>query len=415
MMLDRYVEAIEDCDKAISIMPRFLRLLDRKGRALLKIGKISEAEETFRELMKSCQEVEGEDNLKRDAVVGLELATEATLLIDKLSVWSSPDHRGFLLQCEQLLAICTQFRFAQVFKMIAMCRLCMWEDAKAYAESVISSTHSTIQRIFSSEAAFGSPPTQQLLWHLVPSGLNVDTAAVGRAILCMGPDLAKIYVRVLKNIDVVQSYPNKAMENLIAALATLGFLSNKKEWSWVLFHSTRLSEYADIKTVADEKFRSSQYFEAAALYGEALKKDHEAVRWNALLHCNRAAAYLNAEKFSEAIEDCNQALSLDKTLILSFLRRARAHKALGNIIMSIRDYRKYLSTKPRPDDADEVDLELDELLELECSDKGEAAVQLPPSPPRKETLRTAACDDQSNYVRQLSEVSYYCLLFDSHL
>ena len=142
----------------------------------------------------------------------------------------------------------------------------------------------------------------------------------------------------------------------------------------------------------------------SALYGEALKKDSEAQRWNALLYCNRSAAYLNVEKYQEAIEDCNQSISLDPTLVLSLLRRARAYKALGSIIMSIRDYRKYLSTKPRPEDADEVDEELDELLELECSDKGEAAGQLPASPSRKETIKPSASEESSSFVNKFSEV-----------
>ncbi len=80
--------------------------------------------------------------------------------------------------------------------------------------------------------------------------------------------------------------------------------------------------------------------------------------------------------------------------------------------MSIRDYRKYLSTKPRPEDADEVDEELDELLELECSDKGEAAVELPASPSRKETIKPPASEDSGGFVKQFSEV-FNCFLLTS--
>lgn len=434
MMLDRYVEAIEDCDKAITAMPRFLRLLDRKGRAFLKLGRIDDAEKTFKELLSAYQKETDEENLKRDANVGLELVAQARHLLEKLLAWSSADHRAHLLLAEQLLVICSQFRTAQVIKMKAMCNLCLWEEAKIYAEVVISTTHPSVQQLFCSEPIFASPSAQQLQWRVSSEGLHVDLSAISGAMICMGSDMAKVYVRALKNLEVAQSYPDVAMEAMSSAIEKIGFVSSKPKWRWIEDCATTLSEYIDIKTVADEKFRSFQYLEAAgstnsvsvqiitccnsfiysALYGEAINKDSEAQRWNALLYCNRSAAYLNAEKYQEAIDDCNQSLSLDPTLVLSHLRRARAHKALGSILMSIRDYRKYLSTKPRPEDADEVDEELDELLELECSDKGEAAGQLPASPSRKETIKPPASEDPSGFVKQFSEV-FNCRFKNFHI
>lgn len=56
-----------------------------------------------------------------------------------------------------------------------------------------------------------------------------------------------------------------------------------------------------------------------------LQVDPEAVRWSAILFCNRAAALIAQRNFSEAVSDCQSALSRDPGLIRAHLRRARAH------------------------------------------------------------------------------------------
>ena len=38
MMLERYLEAAEDCERALLLAPGMIRLHDRRGRALLRIG-----------------------------------------------------------------------------------------------------------------------------------------------------------------------------------------------------------------------------------------------------------------------------------------------------------------------------------------------------------------------------------------
>lgn len=40
MMLDRCHEAINDCDQALRIDPNMMKLMARKGRALLRLGEL---------------------------------------------------------------------------------------------------------------------------------------------------------------------------------------------------------------------------------------------------------------------------------------------------------------------------------------------------------------------------------------
>lgn len=51
--------------------------------------------------------------------------------------------------------------------------------------------------------------------------------------------------------------------------------------------------------------------------------DTEAQRWNAVLHCNRAAAYMSLKKYAEAVNDCNKSIALDENYSRAHLRRAR--------------------------------------------------------------------------------------------
>jgi DnaJ family protein C protein 7 len=430
MMLERCVEAISDCDKAIGISPKSYRLLDRKGRAFLKLGNFIEAEANFTALDRDADE----ENLKRDARAGLELIKEAQILIDKLSAWSLllantaqsiADSKGYLQQAEQLLAICTQYRPAHVFKVNALCSLAHWEEAKVYAEDITRATHSTVQELFSQYgAAFRVPPSSELQWSI---GLDEllkypDSDSVATAMLCMGPQLARVYVKTIKNLKNSQNNCKKVVDVLLNTFCRIEeVVSKQKEWNWLAEEQSIFCEHVDIKTVADEKFRSGQYLEAAALYSEALKKDPEAVRWNAVLYCNRAAAHMNDGKFADAVSDCNQALARDSCITLALLRRARSQKALGNIIMSIRDYRRYLSAKPRPVDAEEVDMELDELLELECGEgvaadtsssgaavKG-AALNVPQNFPLESVQQELNATSSNSFVNKLSDVSNYSI------
>ena len=117
------------------------------------------------------------------------------------------------------------------------------------------------------------------------------------------------------------------------------------------------------KNNADEKFRNKMYAEAVRLYGDALKGDSEAHRWNAILYSNRAAAYMTMGRYQEAVADCHQSIARDSDYIRAYLRRARAHLQLGNFSASIQDYRKYLSTEPRPTDVRQVMSELDDVID----------------------------------------------------
>lgn len=340
MMLDRYVEVIEDCEEALTISPGSLNLLDRKGRAQIRLGLLAEADSTFQELLELS--LDAEDNsitekFKKMAHLGSEQIIEARLLVGKLGAWVSKQSKAndqqFLSQAEQLISLCPQFRSAHAFKVHVLCKLHRWDEAKMHAEHVSLDVHPTIQKLFAHpSSSLPVPVISELQWSITEkpcggNGIEADRAAIAGGMLCMGSQMAKAYFLSLKNLDVSKNHSNEAMDLLRRVLASLAWVTGSSlDWSWVSAASDQLRACIDLKSSGDEKFRAGNYIDAVAAYTDALKKDHEALRWNAVLFANRAAAYINMHRYHDAVNDCNQALTKDSGYIKALLRRARANK-----------------------------------------------------------------------------------------
>ena len=369
MMLMRYVEAIEDCDKALSLNSNMLRLMDRKGRAQLILGQLDAAESTFQQLLDALSKTNGtDDGIKVDAYSGIKKVTDARRLMSNLSRRNSTiDDKVALTQVEDLIELSPCMQKAHVLKISFLCRARRWEDAKTFSEMALNDMHSSIQALYSHpKAVFPVPSTCKLGWIQSGNGndigtIRIDRYAVSNAMLCMGSDMARAYLSSLKNLDVCRTYSRDAMEILRQLLTILA--SSVPEWKWVKESADALSVLSKLKSTADEKFRAGEYFLAIDLYSQALQKDSDAVRWNAVVLCNRSAAYMKINKFMDAIDDCNQCLVKDPTYHKAILRRGRAHRATGNFVSAISDLKKYLASQPRPSDAKTVGLELDELMD----------------------------------------------------
>lgn len=95
-------------------------------------------------------------------------------------------------------------------------------------------------------------------------------------------------------------------------------------------------------TAATKKYKEGAFKEAVELYSEAIRLCERAVpvdqRNLKVMFSNRAAAYERLQDYESVVKDCSSALLLDKRHPKSYLRRAKAKAALGQLASALVDY-----------------------------------------------------------------------------
>ncbi|KAG7398290.1 Mitochondrial import receptor subunit TOM70 [Phytophthora boehmeriae] len=95
-------------------------------------------------------------------------------------------------------------------------------------------------------------------------------------------------------------------------------------------------------TLATKKYKAGDYEGAVELYSLAISKCEQQQPLDArnlkVMYSNRAAAYEKLQDHANVIADCGKALKLDKRHPKSYLRRAKARAATGELRGSLVDY-----------------------------------------------------------------------------
>jgi import receptor subunit TOM70 len=87
------------------------------------------------------------------------------------------------------------------------------------------------------------------------------------------------------------------------------------------------------KAMGNKVFAEKKYDLAVEHYTRAIE-----LFPNAIFYCNRAAAFLNLEKYDLSIKDCAEAISLDPKYIKAFHRRACAYEKSEDHQSALHDY-----------------------------------------------------------------------------
>lgn len=351
IMMERLVEAISDCNEASSIDPQFVKVYTRKGRALLKLGQLTDASDAFCFVL-SWQPPEPETNHEEGDRYGKDLARQAMkqvvlakTLRDRLLNESCGSNKQLLQTADELLSLCPYMRLAQTFKAQALCQLKRWAEAKSFMELCVCSIHHTMQALHAHSAAdFSILDIQCLNWTEAGySVLQVDVDTVVAAILTMGADMAKWYLMCLKNQDICRtSCSAESMlkyHEILLHCRQLTATDLDGKWDWIMDAEKQIRVMISLKNEADEKFRNSLFMEAIQSYTEVLEIDEHAHLWNAIMFGNRAASSMRLGMFHEAVSDCHQSLARDEYYSRAYLRRARAHRVCLEIYLMLITFR----------------------------------------------------------------------------
>lgn len=107
-----------------------------------------------------------------------------------------------------------------------------------------------------------------------------------------------------------------------------------------------LQKLVRTKEDGNAAFKARDYKRAVELYTQALEIDPNNKDINSKLLQNRAQAHINLKQYDHAVEDCTEALRLDPSYIKARRIRAKANGAAGNWEEAIQDYKNVAENSP---------------------------------------------------------------------
>lgn len=107
-----------------------------------------------------------------------------------------------------------------------------------------------------------------------------------------------------------------------------------------------LQKLTRAKEEGNAAFKAKDYHRAIELYTSGLEIDPNNRDINSKILQNRAQAYLNLKNYDAAIKDCTEALRLDPSYIKAQKIRAKAHAGAGNWEEAVRDYKAVAEKNP---------------------------------------------------------------------
>ena len=100
------------------------------------------------------------------------------------------------------------------------------------------------------------------------------------------------------------------------------------------------------KEEGNAAFKAKDYKKAIDLWSQALSVDASNKDVNSKILQNRAQAYINIKEYDNAINDCSEALRLDPGYSKAQKMRAKAHGAAGNWENAVQDYKAVAESNP---------------------------------------------------------------------
>lgn len=411
-MLGRYIECVNDCDDALVSDSSLIKLFIRKGKSLIKLGHITNAEDAFQRILTSSFSSNGNvdatllESVKLEAKAGLRELEKLNKAVDQLiHVEGKSEWSEVMKMADMILKVSPHHRMSQIAKANAFIQLNRHDEAKDFIERTTYSTYMTIAALYAHKGAiFPLPPSLRHLleWKestTVTGGIECHTATIINFFLCLGYELSNLYLQCLKNLSLNRYASAEMMNKIKYILQEIDTnhlsIQDKDEygWSFITKELSKLQELISLKQSADQLFKNKNFHHALVNYTNALKIDKDARIWNAILYSNRAATEMSLGLYAEAVNDCHNAIAKDSEYSRAYLRRARAFRAMNKFNDAVRDYRRYLCFDPIPNDFKDIQKELDEMIDLKAKEEKDYYQQQHPS---SSSYRNASNGTSSN-------------------
>ncbi len=268
-----FSQAINDCDKAISISPNNAKAFFRKATALKSLGKIDTALE----------------------------ALNAGLEFDPGNSVALGDVR-FLTESKAKIAdirnLMTQKKFRQALPMIDQL---LGSLGNSYWELNLMKVEALLEQ------------------QRVQDAYNL-TNTLMRGVVHVDTELLRLRARCLYDMGDVEN----AVKHLQQALRSDPDNNAIRTWY------RKLKEVDENKTQGNNAFKANQFEEAITFWTNAINLDRDHKTVNAKLHCNCANAYSKLRKHEEAIRECDKAIRYDRNFVKAYMRRAESNYAIGS-------------------------------------------------------------------------------------
>ena len=367
------------------------KLFIRMGRALLKLGRLDEAEaafkgaaETVEGTMAICGDTKGSDepgikslnDASTDATYGqtdVKRCRENMDVLGKCGLNQPSDAQTAsrrvclrALSCVNMaLSLASGSDALHEMKVALFASLKRWRELLLHCERYAAETVK-FDGVFVGKLADRNP--RQGVREAVVLKADVfdkhDGAAEIAAVKLTSKAVAEVVVRLpiamaslyMRGLRLEERYHNAqsagaALENVVRQH---GRSDQRVHYTWLSREMDKLERTTSTKDKGDSLFRSGEYQAAAERYGDCLRIDAEGLpsegnnegngggRLHAVLFCNRAAAYMALVKYRLAIADCTSALRIHTHYMKAMLRRSRCYVRLNRLDEASVEYERYI-------------------------------------------------------------------------
>jgi tetratricopeptide (TPR) repeat protein len=379
----KYVEDLESCSLLTSEGGPLLKakIFTRMGRAMVKRGDLDHASESFDKALDVLERtieimiVVPEENkmqltqLRIDAAAGKTEITRCREAIDTMKSLGLTRPADVLVASRRInLRGLSNVKLALNFspgcqdllamRLAILASLHRWRELYLCCENLASET-AKFDGLFTYDLKLQDPFPNVPSAKYLKTGTSelsepgkLSSKAVAEATLRLLPAFQPYYIRALRLEERCPAALH-AVNVLCDFVNTFLSGSDLLKFGWIVTEKHKLDRTISSKDKGDALFRTGDYKGAIDHYTLCLKVDSEnsatanegeaGGRLHAVLHCNRAAAYMALLKYRDAIADCSAALHIHSQYMKALLRRSRCYVRLNRFDEAQAEYERYIN------------------------------------------------------------------------